>query len=89
MPGFHGFPPEAITFFNHLQDNNNKPWFDVHKPDYQKYVMDPAQGFIEEMGAKLKQLSPGIHADPRINRSIFRIYRDTRFLKDVAQPTQV
>ena len=88
MPGFDGFPPEAVTFFKQLQDNNNKTWFDAHKPDYQKYVMDPAQGFIEEMGAKLEQLSPGIHADPRVNRSIFRIYRDTRFSKGVAQLDQ-
>ena len=82
MPGFDGFPPEAVTFFMQLQNNNNKPWFDAHKPDYQKYVMEPAQGFIEEMGAKLKQLSPGIHAEPRVNRSIFRIYRDIRFSPD-------
>ena len=82
MPGFDGFPPAAVTFFVQLQDNNNKHWFDAHKPDYQKYVMEPAQGFIEEMGAKLKQLSPGIHAEPRVNRSIFRINRDTRFAKD-------
>ena len=27
-------------------------------------------------------MSPGIHADPRVNGSIFRINRDTRFSKD-------
>ena len=85
MPGFNGFPPEAVTFFKQLKDNNNKPWFDAHKPDYQEYVMAPTQEFIEEMGLKLGQLSPGIHAEPRVNRSIFRIYRDTRFSKDVTQ----
>ena len=88
MPGFDGFPPEAVTFFKQLQDNNNKPWFDAHKPDYQNYVMEPAQGFIEEMGLKLMHLSPGIHAEPRVNRSILRIYRDTRFSMDVAQLDQ-
>ena len=82
MSGFDGFPPAAVTFFKQLQNNNNKTWFDAHKPDYQMYVIEPAQGFIEEMGAKLKQLSPGIHAEPRVNRSIFRINRDTRFSKD-------
>jgi uncharacterized protein (TIGR02453 family) len=85
MAGFNGFPPEAVTFFQELQNNNNKTWFDAHKPDYQKYVMEPAQEFIEEMGLRLKQVSPGIHAEPRVNRSIFRIYRDVRFSKDVTQ----
>jgi uncharacterized protein (TIGR02453 family) len=82
MPGFDGFPPEAVTFLKQLKVNNNKPWFDAHKPDYQRYVMEPTQAFIEDMGAKLRQLSPGIHAEPRVNRSIFRIYRDTRFSPD-------
>ena len=84
MPGFNGFPPETVTFFTQLKEDNNKPWFDAHKPDYQKYVMEPTQEFIEEMGLKLKQLSPGIHAEPRVNKSIFRIYRDTRFSPDKA-----
>ena len=82
MLAFNGFPREAVTFFQNLKLNNNKTWFEAHKPDYQKYVMEPAQAFIEEMEARLKQLSPGIHADPRINKSIFRIYRDVRFSKD-------
>lgn len=82
MAGFRGFPPEAVKFFHELRDKNNKAWFEAHKPDYQKYVMEPAQDFIVEMGERLKQLSPGIHADPRVNKSIFRIYRDIRFSKD-------
>jgi uncharacterized protein (TIGR02453 family) len=82
MSGFNGFPPGAVTFFQELQKNNNKPWFEAHKSDYQKYVLEPAQEFIEQIGARLEQLSPGIHAEPRVNRSIFRIYRDIRFSKD-------
>jgi uncharacterized protein (TIGR02453 family) len=85
MSGFNGFPPGAVTFFQELDRNNNKPWFEAHKSDYQKYVLEPAQEFIEQMGARLEQLSPGIHAEPRVNRSIFRIYRDIRFSKDVPQ----
>lgn len=82
MLAFNGFPREAVTFFQNLKLNNNKTWFEAHKPDYQNNVLEPAQAFIEEMGARLKQLSPGIHADPRVNKSIFRIYRDIRFSKD-------
>ena len=70
MSGFNGFPPEVVTFFQELQRNNNKTWFEAHKSDYQKYVLEPAQGFIEQMGARLEQLSRDIHAEPRVNRSI-------------------
>ena len=85
MSEFNGFPPEAVTFFHELKKNNNKTWFEAHKSDYQEHVLEPAQRFIEQMRARLEQLSPGIHAEPRVNRSIFRIYRDIRFRKDVTQ----
>ncbi|MBE9523917.1 MAG: DUF2461 domain-containing protein, partial [Chloroflexi bacterium] len=31
---------------------------------------------------RLRELSPGVIADPRVNKSIFRIYRDVRFSHD-------
>ena len=44
--------------------------------------MTPARLFVGEMGARLKKLSPGVQADPRVDKSIFRIFRDTRFSRD-------
>jgi len=34
------------------------------------------------MGEKLRPLCPGINAIPKVNKSLFRINRDTRFAKD-------
>ena len=79
---FTGFPPEALGFFTDLAANNNKPWFDAHKPDYENYVLAPARDFVVAMGQRLAELSPNVVADPRVNKSIFRIYRDIRFSKD-------
>jgi uncharacterized protein (TIGR02453 family) len=80
--GFAGFPRECVEFYIQLAQNNNKAWFDKHKKDYEKYVMDPARSFVFEMGVLLSSISPKVTADPRVNRSIFRTYRDTRFSKD-------
>jgi uncharacterized protein (TIGR02453 family) len=44
--------------------------------------MAPARDFVFFMGERLKEIAPEVVADPRINRSIFRIHRDTRFSKD-------
>ena len=85
MPGtsaFSGFTKETVDFFTQLKRNNKKIWFDEHKPDYDTYVMTPSREFVFALGDRLEKLSPGIHADPRVNKSIFRIYRDTRFNKD-------
>ncbi len=79
---FTGFPNEAVQFFAQLAENNNKTWFDAHKPDYEKYVLAPARDFVVALGECLRNLSPNVVADPRMNKSIFRIYRDVRFSKD-------
>ncbi|MFC1573159.1 DUF2461 domain-containing protein [Candidatus Eisenbacteria bacterium] len=79
---FKGFPPECIKFYAGLKKNNEKRWFDAHRQDFDDHVMDPARGFVAEMGRRLGKIAPRVQADPRVNRSLFRIHRDTRFSKD-------
>ncbi len=81
MP-FNGFPKECVEFYEGLNRNNSKAWFDKHKDDYENFVLTPARDFVVEMGKHLRKLSPGIHADPRVNKSLFKIHRDVRFSKD-------
>lgn len=82
MNTFRGFPKEAVEFYLQLAKNNNKAWFDEHKGEFERRVMDVAKDFIYSMGSLLKKLSPNVIADPRVNGSIFRPYRDTRFSND-------
>ena len=81
MP-FTGFPKECVEFYQALKKNNNKTWFDNHRSDYEKYVLTPSRDYVEVMGKLLRKISPAIHADPRVNKSLFKIYRDTRFSND-------
>lgn len=41
--------------------------------------MKPSRDFVEAMGLRLKEFSTDIHAVPKVNQSLFRIHRDTRF----------
>jgi uncharacterized protein (TIGR02453 family) len=79
---FNGFPKECITFYKNLARNNSKQWFEEHRHEYEDHVLAPAREFVQAMGDTLVRLSPGINADPRTDKSIFRIYRDVRFSKD-------
>ncbi len=79
---FSGFSKNTIDFFSKLKKNNQKEWFHAHKTDFEAYVMEPARNFVTAMGERLKQLSPDILAIPKVDKSIFRIYRDTRFSGD-------
>jgi uncharacterized protein (TIGR02453 family) len=81
-PGFSGFTKQSLSFFKDLAQNNTKMWFEQHKETYEQEILSPARDFILAMGAKLKKIAPGIQADPRVNKSLFRLNRDTRFSHD-------
>lgn len=82
QPNFKGFSKESVKFYEDLKKNNKKEWFAEHKGDFETHVMAPARDFVFAMGESLKKISPNVQADPRVNGSIFRPYRDTRFSKD-------
>lgn len=79
---FQGFSKETLKFFKDLKKNNTKKWFETHKKDYETFVMQPAKAFVVAMGDELRAHVPNIVAVPKINKSLFRINRDTRFSPD-------
>ena len=79
---FNGFSKEVIQFYQDLTQNNNKLWFEQNRKIFDVQVMKPAQTFVVELGERLESIAPNIVADPRRDRSIFRIHRDTRFSED-------
>jgi uncharacterized protein (TIGR02453 family) len=79
---FQGFSRKTVQFFEQLADNNNKIWFENHRSDFEAYVMEPAKAFVVALGVRLKSIAPNILAIPKVNKSIFRINRDTRFSLD-------
>lgn len=79
---FTGFPKETFRFLAELERNNEKAWLDAHRDDYQAFYVDPARAFVEAMAPEVRRVSGGLQADARVNKSLFRIQRDTRFSKD-------
>ncbi|HTO74091.1 MAG TPA: TIGR02453 family protein [Gemmatimonadales bacterium] len=77
---FEGFRPAALTFLRQLKRNNNKGWFESHRPVYEQELREPFRALIEEVDVRLARIAPEIVGDPR--RSMFRIHRDIRFSKD-------
>ncbi|MCA9771393.1 MAG: DUF2461 domain-containing protein [Myxococcales bacterium] len=79
---FTGFPKESPKFLADLARHNNREWFEAHRDDFEGAVLDPARGFVVTLGARLAKISKDLVADPRVDKSIFRLHRDTRFSKD-------
>lgn len=72
---------ESYTkFFEKLEKNNSKEWFDEHRKQYEKDVRDPFIQFIDELIPFLREWDTRIIADPK--KALFRINRDIRFSKD-------
>lgn len=76
------FPAETVAFLTDLRAHNEKAWFDANRARYESAYVEPAKAFVEAIGPDLDELVPGIHAEPRVHGSIFRINRDIRFSSD-------
>lgn len=83
---FNGFPKEALRFLYRIGKNNDKEWFEAHKHEYERFILTPSRVFAEEMGEHLMALEPTINFAPKINHSLFRIYRDTRRMGSDKRP---
>ncbi len=67
---FKGWPVEAVEFYEGLEADNTKTYWQEHKSVYERWVKGP----MEELLAEL--------ADDFGTGRIFRPYRDVRFSKD-------
>ncbi|MCS3780754.1 DUF2461 domain-containing protein [Tsukamurella ocularis] len=69
---FTGFPEAALDFYDDLEADNSKIFWDAHKEVYKTAVAAPMAALTEEL------------ADEFGAAKIFRPYRDVRFSKDKA-----
>jgi uncharacterized protein (TIGR02453 family) len=79
---FDGFDRGLLRYLQELRANNEREWFNAHRDEYETLLLEPARDFVEAAGEELRAFVPDVGADPRVNGSIFRIARDTRFSKD-------
>jgi uncharacterized protein (TIGR02453 family) len=74
------FNPAFFKFFEQLEKNNHKEWFDANRTTYEKEVKEPFKKFVTHILNELAKDQPDILKDA--SKSIFRINRDIRFSKD-------
>jgi len=83
---FKGFSKKTLPFLESIRQNNSKEWFETHRKEYDDYILEPSRAFVEEFGEHLQALEPTINFSPKINKSLFRIYRDTRRMGAIKVP---
>lgn len=72
--------PQTLRFLSRLQKNNNKPWFDAHRKEYEAARID-FQNFIQLVIDDLQRTDTTI-AGVAARDCLFRINRDVRFSND-------
>jgi uncharacterized protein (TIGR02453 family) len=83
---FKGFSKKTLPFLESIRQNNDKEWFEAHRNEYEKYILEPSRAFVNEFGEHLMALEPSINFSAKINKSLFRIYRDTRRMGAIKVP---
>jgi uncharacterized protein (TIGR02453 family) len=79
---FYGFSRKTLKFLRDLKANNNKSWFEAHRADYEEFVLGHLCDLVMDLGDFMLDIDPRFEITPAVNKTISRIYRDTRFLKD-------
>jgi len=74
------FPASGLAFLRSLARNNDREWFRARKERYEREVHGPMVALVEQLDRDFRSFAPELVAVPK--RSIFRIYRDTRFSED-------
>ena len=79
---YAGLPRETFSFLQNLRDNNSRDWFETHRADYEALWLNAGLDLIAALGPICEGMSPRLFAVPKLNQSLRRLNRDTRFSKD-------
>ena len=67
---FDGFPVEAFTFYQRLEADNSREFWQAHRSDYERCVLAPVRALAAELEPEFGPLA------------VYRPQRDTRFSAD-------
>ena len=79
---YPGLAPATFAFLRGLRDNNDRDWFEAHRSDYETHWLKAGLDLIAALAPICEVMSPRLLAVPRLNHSLRRIHRDTRFSAD-------
>jgi uncharacterized protein (TIGR02453 family) len=74
------FRPAALTFLRNLAKHNDREWFTPRKAEFEAELKEPMLAIIRKVTDAMVDFAPS-HVRPA-EKSLFRIYRDTRFSTD-------
>jgi uncharacterized protein (TIGR02453 family) len=80
--GYPGLDRATFAYLGDLAANNDRDWFETHRAEYETYWLKAGLDLIAALGPFCATTAPRLLAVPKLNQSLRRIHRDTRFSKD-------
>ena len=74
------FSPDALKFLRNLAKHNDREWFTPRKAEFEALLKEPMLAVVRKVTDAMLDFAPQ-HVRPA-EKSLFRIYRDTRFSND-------
>lgn len=76
------FSAKSLDFLFENRLNDKKEWYEAHKEDFRTLVLQPLQQLVVDLTPAALEIDDRFVVEPRTDRTISRIRRDTRFSKD-------
>lgn len=76
------FSEASLSFLFENRINDSKAWFLEHRADYERLVLEPMRRLVTDLTPAMLSIDPFFICEPKIGKSISRIYRDTSFSGD-------
>ncbi len=76
------FSQATIDFLFQNRMMDSKQWFSEHREQYNELVLKPMFELVTALEPAIHAIDPLLICEPKVSRSVSRIYRDTRFTKD-------
>ena len=73
---------KTVNFLFENRVVDNKTWFTEHRAEYDSLVLEPLRELVTLLKPTMLSIDPQLICEPKVGRSISRIYRDTRFSND-------
>jgi uncharacterized protein (TIGR02453 family) len=80
--GYPGLRRETFAYLQALAAHNDREWFEAHRTDYEAHWLQAGLDLIAALAPLCQAMEPRLLAVPKLNQSLRRINRDTRFSKD-------
>ena len=76
------FTKDTLDFLVENRFRNDRPWYNAHKDRFAEVVLQPFQELVVALTPTMRALDPLLDLTPKVDKTISRVYRDTRFTHD-------